>query len=104
MARKYSELRQKMTPASRAAAKEKTRELLNDMLLGELRRLSGKTQSELAEALGIRQPTLSRLEAQDDMQISTLQRIVRALGGELEIIARMPHGKITIRQFDDAAA
>jgi hypothetical protein len=37
------------------------------------------------------------------MQISTLQRLVRALGGELEIIAPLPGGAIRITQFKDAA-
>ena len=34
--------------------------------------------------------SLSRIESQDDIQVSTLQRLVRALGGELEIIAHFP--------------
>jgi hypothetical protein len=50
--------------------------------------------------LGIRQPSLSKLEGQSDMQISTLQRIVAALGGTLDVIARFPKGTIRIDQFD----
>jgi transcriptional regulator with XRE-family HTH domain len=75
--------------------------MMADMLLSELRRLSGLTQNQLAAALGIRQPTLSQLEAQDDMQIRTLHRIVRALGGELEIVAKMPSGRVSLKQFMD---
>jgi len=48
------------------------------------------TQQELADALGIKQPSLSKLEHQADMQISTLKRIVEALGGELRVQARFP--------------
>ena len=99
MARNYNELRAKMSPQSRARAAARSRELISEMLLSELRRLSGLTQNELATALGIRQPTLSRLEAQDDMQISTLHRLVKALGGELEIVAKMPGGRIALSQF-----
>jgi transcriptional regulator with XRE-family HTH domain len=73
------------------------------MLLAEIRQAEGLTQAEVAEILGIKQPTLSRLESQHDMQVSTLQRLVRALGGELEIIAHLPGGTIRVRQFDDAA-
>ena len=73
------------------------------MLLAEIRQAAGMTQSELAELLGIKQPTLSRLESQHDMQISTLRRLVDALGGELEIIAHLPGGTIRIRQFEEAA-
>lgn len=36
----------------------------------------------------ITRSTLSRLEAQDDMYVTTLQRIVESLGGRLEIVAR----------------
>jgi hypothetical protein len=42
------------------------------------------------------------LEKQSDMQISTLQRIVRALGGELEMIARFPRRSVKLGQFAGA--
>jgi transcriptional regulator with XRE-family HTH domain len=99
MARNFRELRAKMSPQSRARAAVRSREMMAEMFLSELRRLSGLTQNELAAALGIKQPTLSRLESQEDMQISTLQRLVKALGGELEIVAKMPGGRITLSQF-----
>ena len=51
--------------------------------------------------MGIKQPSLSKLESQEDMQISTLQRLVHALGGELELVAHMPAGDIRIRQFGE---
>jgi transcriptional regulator with XRE-family HTH domain len=90
-----------MSPASQRRAEDRAREVMEGMLLGELRRLSGLTQTELSAMLGIKQPTLSQLESQDDMQISTLSRLVQALGGELEIIAKMPNGRIALRQFAD---
>jgi hypothetical protein len=34
------------------------------------------------------------------MQISTLKRIVEALGGELHVIARLPQAAVRVRQFD----
>jgi hypothetical protein len=37
--------------------------------------------------------------ARDDIQISTLQRLIQALGGRLELIAHMPGGDIRISQF-----
>jgi hypothetical protein len=37
------------------------------------------------------------------MQISTLRRIVEALGDELEIIATLPTGRIALSQFKEAA-
>ena len=35
------------------------------------------------------------------MQISTLKKIIEALGGEVHIIARFPKTKVRIKQFDD---
>lgn len=103
MARNFKELEAKMRPEARARAQSRAKEMIAEMLLAEIRQAVGFTQEELATALGIKQPSLSRLESQHDMQISTLQRLVRALGGELEVIAHMPGGTIRISQFDDAA-
>lgn len=101
MARNFKELRDKMSPQRRMRVEEQAREMMVEMLLAEIRKESGLTQTDLAKALGIRQPSLSKLESQDDMQISTLRRIIKALGGELELVARMPRGTIRLRQFKD---
>ena len=103
MARNFKELEGSMRPDSLARAKARAKEMMAEMLLSEIRREVGLTQEELAASLGIKQPSLSRLESQDDMQISTLRRLVAALGGELEIIAHLPGGAIRITQFHDAA-
>lgn len=101
MTKKFSTLRAKMSPERRARVDARTREMIAEMLLAEIRRLVGLTQEELAKKLGIKQPTLSRLEAQDDMQISTLRRLIEALGGRLEIVAHLPAGDIRIEQFQE---
>ena len=92
-----------MRPEALARAKERAKVAIAEMLLAEIRKAAGLTQEELAASLGIKQPTLSRLESQGDMQISTLRRLIQALGGELEIIAHMPGGDIHLTQFEDAA-
>jgi transcriptional regulator with XRE-family HTH domain len=102
MARKFRELENKMTPESHARAKALAREMMTEMLLSELRKSAGVTQEELASSLGIKQPTLSRMESQSDMQISTLRRVIESLGGELEIIAHLPEGDVRLSQFQDA--
>ena len=99
MARNFKELEQKMPPESLARAKTRAREMMAEMLLAEIRKNVGLTQEDLAAQLGIKQPTLSKLEAQEDMQVSTLRRLIQALGGELELIAHLPGGDIRIRQF-----
>lgn len=100
--RNINVLRAKMGPQRVARAKARAKEMQAEMLLAELRKLEGVTQVELAEKLGIRQSAVSQLEQQDDMQISTLQRLVKALGGVLEITVRLPGGKYRLGQFNAA--
>ena len=98
MAKSFDQLvRRTTTRKTRQRAARRTRQLLGEMLLSELRRFAGKSQRELAAALGIKQPSISKLENQSDMQISTLHRIVQALGGRLELTAKFPHGIARIR-------
>lgn len=103
MARDFRELEEEMSPESGARAEGMAREMMAELLLAEIRRLMGRTQEEVAAVLGVTQPSLSKLENQDDMQVSTLRRLVEALGGQLEIIAHLPKGDIRIRQFKEAS-
>ena len=84
---------------TRERAARRAQQLLDEMLVSELRQLAGKSQREIAEILGIKQPSLSKLEKQSDMQISTLRGIIAALGGELEIVARFPSRSVRIKPF-----
>ncbi len=69
--------------------------------LRELRRV---TQEDLAAALGVSQAAVSKLEQRIDMNVSSLQRWVSALGGTLHIEAEFPdRGRVRISQFDGAA-
>jgi transcriptional regulator with XRE-family HTH domain len=70
--------------------------------LAELRRARDMTQVALAEKLRMAQPSVSRLERQADLYVSTLRRYVEALGGRLEISAVFPDLDYELR-FDDFA-
>lgn len=87
------------TKAVRRRAAARTQEMLQELLLSEIRKLRGKSQKEIAIAIGIKQPSLSKLEKQRDMQVSTLSKIIDALGGELEILAKFPKSTVKIDQF-----
>jgi DNA-binding XRE family transcriptional regulator len=102
MARNFRELEDRMRPEARARAKARAKQVMAEILLSQIREAAGLTQEEVAATLGIRQPTLSRMESQGDMQVGTLQRLVNALGGELELIAHLPGRDIRIRQFRDS--
>jgi predicted XRE-type DNA-binding protein len=56
-------------------------------------------QESLANALHVKQASISKMERCSDMYISTLSKIIEAMGGELQIVAKMPNGNVKIRQF-----
>lgn len=60
------------------------------MTLGELRKGRKISQAKMAEALGIGQMQISRLEQRKDPRLSTMQRTVAAMGGHLTMIATFP--------------
>ena len=64
-----------------------------EMNLQALRQQLGITQAELAEAAGMGQGEISRIEQREDHLVSTLRHIVRSLGGDLEIHARFTDGR-----------
>ncbi len=103
MAKKFSELRIAMTPASRKQAKQQTQTLLAEMPLHELRRARGLSQKVLAETLHVQQPSVAKMERRTDMYISTLRSHIEAMGGELEVIAKFPDGVVKINNFAELA-
>ncbi|MEM6428883.1 MAG: helix-turn-helix transcriptional regulator [Deinococcota bacterium] len=99
----FTDYLQKFTPAERAEIRQETQGLVTEYaLLRQLRKDNGLTQQELADLMEIRQASLSKLEHQQDILVSTLQRYVEALGGSLEIRATFADGTVTIQQFDRA--
>ena len=66
--------------------------------LAELRQSRGLSQAELAERVGVKQANISRIEGRDDLKVSTLARVVEAMGATLSIRARFPDG--TERELD----
>ncbi len=67
------------------------RKLKNEVeSLRELRQLVGKAQADIAAALKIKQPSVSKIEKQTDMYLSTLRSYVEAIGGELELTVKLP--------------
>ena len=99
MAKKFSELEAKMRPEAREWVKQKVAKALVEMPLNELRNARGLSQKMLAETLHIQQPAIAKLEKRTDMYISTLRSHIKAMGGELEVIARFPDGEVRISNF-----
>lgn len=101
MAKKFADLRAKMKPEARERAHAKATAMLAEMPLNELRQARGLSQKVLAEVLNVQQPSIAKLEKRTDMYVSTLRSHIRAMGGELEVIARFPDGNVKISNFSD---
>jgi len=101
MARKFSELREKMSPEAQLRAHERAAELRAEMPLQELRQALRMTQEQLAKVLETNQASVSKLERRADMFVSTLRSYIMAMGGELEIVAHFPDGPVRINQFEE---
>jgi hypothetical protein len=72
---------------ARNPAMQRAEQELLEMSLADLRRELGVTQVAMAAAAEMTQGQLSNTERREDHLVSTLRRCVRALGGDLEVIA-----------------
>jgi DNA-binding XRE family transcriptional regulator len=81
----------KLSPDQRKKVEARAAELIaEEMTLRELRRARRLTQVRVAKALGITQDSVSRLEKRSDLLLSTLRKTVRAMGGNLSLVAQFP--------------
>ena len=101
MARKFEELQAKMSPQARARSDALYEQLVAEMPLHELRQARELSQVKLAQALNVNQAAVSKMEHRTDMYISTLRGYIRAMGGDLDIVARFPDGDVKITNFAD---
>jgi transcriptional regulator with XRE-family HTH domain len=88
-----------MAPEKQQRIRDRADILILRMALQDLRKEKGKTQEQMAKLMGMSQSALSKMEHQQDMKLSTLVRIIRALGGELKMIAQFPDNEVVINQF-----
>ena len=103
MAKKFSELTARMSTESRARAEAKTRAMLAEIPLNELRQARGLSQKMLAELLHVQQPSIAKIEQRTDMYISTLRSHIEAMGWQFEVVARFPDGVVRISNFSELA-
>ena len=80
-----------LSPGQRRKIEARAAELVaEEMTLGELRRARKLTQVRMAKVLGITQDSVSRLEKRSDLLLSTLRKTVKAMGGNLSLVAEFP--------------
>lgn len=101
MAKPYKNLRDKMSPKAREAAQKKAQQLLAELPLQELRQARHLSQVQLANVLHVQQGAISKMERRTDMYVSTLRSFIKAMGGDLKIIAQFPDGEVQINQFEE---
>ncbi|WP_114194630.1 helix-turn-helix domain-containing protein [Edaphovirga cremea] len=76
-----------------ADAQAKAAEILINIHLAELRERLNKTQNDMAQALGIKQPTVAGMEKPGrDLKLSSLKRYIEATGGKLRLEIELPDG------------
>ena len=76
--------------AVRAAGEARGQALIAEVTLRDGREAVKRTQVDVAAVLGTSQDRVSKLETSQDALVSTLQRHVRALGGELKLMVEFP--------------
>lgn len=73
--------------------------------LRELRQIAGKAQEDVASTLNIKQPSVSKIEKQADMYLSTLRSYVEAIGGQLELTVKLPsHPPLKLHSLGDVVS
>jgi transcriptional regulator with XRE-family HTH domain len=101
MAIKARERFERLPKARRDKIAARTDEFVaEEMTLAKLREARLRSQAQIAEKLGITQAAVSRLERRTDMYLSTLRKLIGAMGGTLQITAEFPDcPPVCITQF-----
>ena len=84
-------IRKELSPARRKKVEARAAQLIaEEMTLQELRHARKLSQVRVAKKLGIGQEGVSKIEKRADLMISTLRKIVEAMGGSLSLVAEFP--------------
>lgn len=100
MARKWKEVRRRLSPELEEETRREVDAIGEALKLNQLREARKLTQANLASVLGVNQGSVSKMEKRTDMYVSTLRSFVEAMGGQLQIKAVFPEGEVLIDQFE----
>lgn len=91
MAKNLNEIMQKLPPERVQKIEARANELIAEhMTLRDIRKARELTQERMAELLGIRQDSISKLEKRTDQLHSTLRSYLDAMGGSLQLVVEFP--------------
>jgi hypothetical protein len=96
----FSELRKKMTPKQRAKSEVMSKIALLHLNLLEIQASLGVTSEEIEAEFNDFEANISELENLEDISIYTLSRYIKALGGNLKIVANFSNQEVTLAQFE----
>lgn len=99
--RKFSQLIENFSDERLANINSKTAQLKSEMALHELREALQLSLDELAHQLNMKQSAVASLEKDTYMYLSHLRKVIEAMGGELDIIARFPDAQVKINNFSE---
>jgi transcriptional regulator with XRE-family HTH domain len=102
-------LNEVFTAEERAEIRRRAQEKIAGLRLVQIREAQHLTQQEAAQAMGVSQAALSKMERRPNVTVSALQRYVEALGGKLEVNVLLPKqgrrpGRRAVRGGGRAAA
>ncbi len=105
MPRTLKQILDELPPKRRKEIDRRFKELVNEVeSLRELRRLSARSQAKVAKVLKFSQPAVSKIEKQTDLYLSTLRNYVEAIGGELDVVVRLPNRKpVKVKSLEDVS-
>lgn len=89
--RTHEEIMASLPEARRERIEARAAELRREVEgLKALRLLAKRSQEQIAQSLGVKQPSVLKIERQTDLYLSTLRRFVEAAGGTLELRVELP--------------
>ena len=103
MARTTHEIMADLPAERQARIRARAAEMLAEVEgLQAIRKLANISQAQLAEQLGVRQPTVHRMETQADLYVSSLERFIEGMGGSVDIVVSLPgHAPVRFKRFKD---
>ena len=105
MAKKFRDLMAATMPNdSRKRVRRRVQTELKKMELAELRDALKVSQSEMARRLQVSQVAISRLERRKNPQLGSIANYVRALGGSVEIHAKLSGRTIALDHLAEPKA
>ena len=93
MARTLDKLISDQKPEIVKNARKKADDMVLGIHIAQLRERMQITQEDMANTLGVKQPTIAGMERKGrDVKLSTLKRYVEGAGGKLTVDVELPDG------------